>query len=439
MVNLWGPGAFSALRSALTRPPFTPSNLPGDQDDWSKDCTSPAARDGTEWKAAHLNILLAQLRNVVRPSGVPDSNLDDYLLMRAIRSGGLNYIQAGGTANALTLTYPAPTGPGSYSQLRYVFVVAPAANTRADVTINVNGIGARSILRRAGGKLRRGDIQPGPMLLVDTGSAYELFGAAGTSRTLLQANLTLYVSTSGSDVANDGLDPGSPFATLQKAWDTIVNGYDLNGFLAAVEIADGTFTAGFSATSAPLGATGGTGAVTFKSTSGVAANVIIAVPSGNAFRAQGGAQFTLQNITVQAPGASSSCLVATSGGLIAFTGLRFGTASLAHLNAANGGFIQATGSYAIVGGAQFHAVGSSGSIVSVGNVTVTLTGTPAFSAAFAYTQQGRVEFIGTLYGGGATGSRYNASENGVISTNGAGISALPGNAVGTLSSGGQYV
>src|SRR6185312_15265456 len=48
-------------------------------------------------------------------------------------------------------------------------------------------------------------------------------------RIKLSANLNLYVSSAGNDL-NSGLSPNSAFQTLQRAWNTIINGYDLNGF-----------------------------------------------------------------------------------------------------------------------------------------------------------------------------------------------------------------
>ncbi len=302
-----------------------------------------------------------------------------------------------------------------------------------------NGLGTRPILGRGGRKLRRGEIQPGPMLLIDNGLAYEIVGSGGSQRTLLQANLALYVGPTGSDSANDGLDPTAPFLTWGRALSEVLNSYDLNGYTVTVWIADGTYTAGLTATSAPLGSTAGTGAITFRSTSGVAANVLLGVTGANAITAQGGAQITLLNFTVQTLGTNTSGLVAATGGLIAHSGLIFGPCTLAHMNAANSGFIQATGNYSVSGNAAVHGVASTGGIVTTSGRTVTFIGTPSFSTAYAYAQEGRFEAVGTAYTGGATGSRYLAVENGVVTTNGAGATALPGNAAGSTSSGGQYL
>lgn len=346
----------------------------------------------------------------------------------AVQRGEWTYATASGTANALIVNL----SPTATARPKILLIKATLANTASAVTINVNGLGFYPIVARGGEALRRGDIQPGPQLLLDNGSAYELVGSGGTLRTPLQADLNLYVSTTGSD-SNDGLDPARPFLTLQKAWSEIVSNYDLNGFVATVNIADGTYNAGVSATSAPLGGNSGAGSVIFKSSSGNAANVTVTAAAGNTFLAQGGASYTLQDITVSATGTLASAVVAGPGGIIAVSGLRFGAATQAQLNA-SGGFIQASGNYSVVAGAPYHAVASFPGVFTNAGRTITLVGTPAFSGAWVYCEQGRVDSSSTLYSGGATGSRYDVRANGVLRIGGV---TLPGNAVGTQATGGQ--
>jgi hypothetical protein len=111
MGNLFGLSAFGAARPAATRPALTPENGAATPDDWMRDCTTPLLRDGTEFRAAWVNFIIANLRGLTRGSGVTDNNTDDNLLARAVRSNGLNRMNAGGTANAVTLTPIAPA-PG---------------------------------------------------------------------------------------------------------------------------------------------------------------------------------------------------------------------------------------------------------------------------------------------------------------------------------------
>lgn len=353
-----------------------------------------------------------------------------------VQSGKWIYAQAAGTANDLTATLT--PSPLSYAHLRMVMINATQANTRADVTININGLGSRSIVRKGGAPLRKGDIQPGPMLLLDNGTAYELIGTSGLFRTPLTANLDLYVSTTGSN-SNDGLTAASPFLTLQRAWSEVVNNYDLNGRVVTINIADGTYPGSTLATSAPIGGNAGTGTVVFRSSSGNASAVVINVTGGgNAFYAQGGAQFTLKDMTIQCSGTNGNAVAVGVGGVVAIDGVRFGACTLSHMNASNGGFIQASGNYTVFGSAAYHMVASaSGQIINAGR-TVTITGAPSFTA-WARCPQGRIDSTAVVYAGTATGSRFAVEQLGVITVAGAGLNALPGDTAGTQTSGGQYV
>jgi len=288
-----------------------------------------------------------QLNTVWRQSSVASAMLGEFILdygnLDALDDGSVDNLEtafvrtlqkqpwlfatAGGTANAITITLsPAPV---SYANLRIILVSATLANTSSVVTINVNGIGDRNIVRKGGGALRKGDIQPGPMLLLDNGSAYEISGTAGIYRTPLTGNLNVYVATSGADSGNDGLSVSSPFKTMSRAWSEIVNNYDLNGYTATVNVADGTYTGGVVATSSPSGGAAGTGSVVFKSSSGNASAVIVAqTTGGNIFLAQAGAQFTIKDMTLQCSGTNGNAVVAGAGGIVSVDGVRFGACTL---------------------------------------------------------------------------------------------------------------
>jgi hypothetical protein len=99
----------------------------------------------------------------------------------------------------------------------------------------------------------------------------------------------------------------------------------------------------------------------------------------------------------------------------------------------------ATGSYAISGGGLGHVLAASGGFVFTERLTVTLTGTPAFSAAYANALSlgGYIADIMT-FSGSATGKRYNVALNAIINTTTASATYFPGNASGTSATGGQY-
>jgi hypothetical protein len=163
MTNLLGPGAYGALRPAATRPPASPANGVSDPDDWFTNCTSPIAADGTVIDALMLNAWIAQKRNLIRRAGVVENNLDDMMIARAVRSNAMNWLTAGGAANAITLTPdPAFAATGHMTGTPLRFIVG-ATNTAA-VTCAVNGLTALNVRKRNGAALQAGDLRAGDLV-----------------------------------------------------------------------------------------------------------------------------------------------------------------------------------------------------------------------------------------------------------------------------------
>jgi hypothetical protein len=136
---------------------------------------------------------------------------------------------------------------------------------------------------------------------------------------------------------------------------------------------------------------------------------------------------------------SDSAFRARHGSLVRFQKVDFGSGVDQQVRADDGGMVEITGNYSISGNAGSHWIAVQGQVRCQGR-TITLTGTRAFSAAFAEAQDpGLVIVDGNTFSGAATGKRYNAVSNGVIRTNGAGANYLPGDAAGTTTTGGQYI
>jgi len=122
-----------------------------------------------------------------------------------------------------------------------------------------------------------------------------------------------------------------------------------------------------------------------------------------------------------------------------FRNIDFGACAGAHIICGNGAFVEAIGNYSISGGALRHLQSNPAGQINVAGKTVTITGTPAFSSAFALTVFGYMNVSGDTWSGAATGPRYSSSLNGIINTGGGGANYLPGNAAGSTATGGQYV
>jgi hypothetical protein len=262
----------------------------------------------------------------------------------------------------------------------------------------------------------------------DTSQWVESSGGSGSSgsREALAADRTYYVSTTGSDT-NSGLSAGSPFLTIQKAVNTIAT-LDIRIQTVTIQVADGTYTGDTRITAPFLGS----GSIKIVGNAATPANVII----GNV-ECDNGAVINVESVKLVPVVSASFCLYASNNGSIYFSNVQFGAATAAHMRAAAGGIITAYGNYSIVAAAPVHYQTIISGNIFVSNKTVTLTGTPAFSTAFANADSGgAMEIYNNTFTGAATGKKYQATLNGVIQTYTAAV--FPGSVAGTVATGGQY-
>lgn len=106
------------------------------------DRDTPSAVVGSKIPAKFPNFVLRELVDVIAKSGItPDDVLQ---LAEAIRSQKLNYFQAGGTANALTIT-PNPAVTDYANLVGVPFRIKPSALNTGAVTINVSGLGNKAV------------------------------------------------------------------------------------------------------------------------------------------------------------------------------------------------------------------------------------------------------------------------------------------------------
>lgn len=256
----------------------------------------------------------------------------------------------------------------------------------------------------------------------------------------LSANRTYYVSTTGSD-SNNGLTSGSPWRTLQHAWDYVQSRINLAGYAITIQVANGTYTSGISASGILTGSSS-PDSFTIQGNAGSPASVFINT-TGGAIAASNGGQITVSGVKIASATATVGAMSASRGGTIQFNNVNFGACSGYHINASSGGQILINGSYSITGGAinHYHAI-SQGAIsaLSGNSIVATLSGTPAFTifataltSALIYTQLADISFSG-----GATGSRYNSTLLSNIYTQGGGASFFPGDSAGTTGTSGIY-
>jgi hypothetical protein len=252
-------------------------------------------------------------------------------------------------------------------------------------------------------------------------------------REQLTANRTYYVRTDGSD-GNNGLanSSGGAFLTIQKAIDTVA-ALDLSIYNVIIQVADGTY-AGAVVVSGPWV---GSGTVTLQGNTATPANALLSTGANDCIVVLNGGTLTVTGFKLTNAG---SFLLHASSGSIRFSLLTFGTCNSQQVRATDGGRITATGNYSIDGGAGNHWSALGNAIFRVQGKTITLTGTPAFSLAFANADLSSTMLVnGNAFSGSAAGARYSATNNAVISSGGAGATYLPGNAAGSTGGGGQYI
>lgn len=119
----------------------------------------------------------------------------------------------------------------------------------------------------------------------------------------------------------------------------------------------------------------------------------------------------------------------------------FGASTAGHMFSQAGGTISAIGNYTISGAASFHAIASyNARIILQGlgsTITVTVIGTPAITI-FAYANDASyIRADNITYSGSATGTRFGVASNSVIDGT-TSDTYFPGNAAGTIASGGFY-
>lgn len=259
---------------------------------------------------------------------------------------------------------------------------------------------------------------------------------SGGGREMLSADRTYYVRTDGSN-SNNGLanTSGGAFLTVQKAVDVVYQTLDLGIYNVIIQVGDGTYSGGVLCNGPLIGS----GTLTIRGNSGTPTNVVFSTGSSISVISQNSAVVNLEYFKIT--NTASFGILASKKGHINFNGLDFGSVTSQQVRADDYGAITATGNYTISGGAGWHYTSVSG-MIRVQNKTITISGTPAYPAAFAECSMSGATMLinGNTFIGSATGPRYTVYLNGVIYTGGGGATYLPGNSAHATptATGGQY-
>jgi hypothetical protein len=275
--------------------------------------------------------------------------------------------------------------------------------------------------------------------VVDTAVA----AVSAAQRIRLAVATTFYVDGTLGNDANDGLAAGSGHAwlSIQHGIDMICNNYDINRQNVVLQVADGTYTT----TSTPFslypvtgwGTQGGHSELCIRGNLTTPANCLISAGT-NCFSMVSlitpwrieGFKFTATGEAISADGRS-----------FVYVGKNdFGACGVAHMGASYGSAIEIVAPYTISGSAPSHLNAFHMSHILNTGVLVTLVGTPAFSTAYAVANEMSCMDVQLMtFSGSATGQRYAANLNSLITSGGGGATFLPGSVGGTNDASSVYV
>lgn len=161
-------GPANAPNAVTARPADTRTF--GAADTWVQDCTSPAANDGTKVQAGFVNGLIGQWRNLIRGNGqtgaaadiVTQDNADDGMALKSIQHlvqrGLVHYAADSGSADALAVALTPPLAEYKVGTAPIRVQKSAAANATTTPTLNVNGLGPKTILRLDGTAIEPGEL-----------------------------------------------------------------------------------------------------------------------------------------------------------------------------------------------------------------------------------------------------------------------------------------
>jgi hypothetical protein len=276
---------------------------------------------------------------------------------------------------------------------------------------------------------------------IDANAASFKAGQPVESRIRLTKPTTFFISPTGKDDA-DGLTAEHPWHTMQHAYDIVSQNYDLAGFTATIQLANGTYTEEngkrINAVVCEGQIPGQVGPVRFIGNPNHPENVVISVTANNIFEVI----YTwahIEGMTLTGTG-STVGMLSYFDARVTFSHVNFGPMGTGIHMSAFGGIIMAYGDYGITGGAGYHLLSNTpGSRIHLDGKNVTISGDPKFSAAFAVAENGgMISVNGNKFKGtGATGARYISRNNGIISSSGD-ANYFPGDAAGSVATGGIY-
>lgn len=257
--------------------------------------------------------------------------------------------------------------------------------------------------------------------------------AALSVREQLTANRTYFVRTDGSD-SNNGLTDtaGGAFLTIQRAVNVAAT-LDLGIFNCIIQVAAGTYNG-----AVVLKSFVGAGQILIIGDDTTPANVII-TGGGNLISGTDFGRYLIAGVTIASTGLRN-IQVSGRGQLQYRNIVSKGAVGLnTHVTALNGAEVQSLGNITLNGSAQIGFLAANFGFMNLRGQPITFaSGTTIPSRGFQASDLGKVDMLSITFSGSFTGKRYEVNVNGVIFTNNAGETYIPGTIAGTTATGGIY-
>jgi hypothetical protein len=257
-------------------------------------------------------------------------------------------------------------------------------------------------------------------------------------RDKLTANRTYYVRTDGSN-SNNGLadSAGGAWLTWDYAVDFVVANLDLAGYTCTIQCG-GSGSRTFSNATVSLNPWTGGGTLQLLGNTTTPSEVTWDGTGTKLTATLGIGTLEVKGFTI-ASSNGYGLNINGAAGRVNVDAIVWGTCNNAHITMFGGLLKEYTTT--ITGNATHH-INLSGPTVYYEHVsTLTISGTPAFSGAYAKVEFGAVsnDYGGYTSASSATGVRYDVSANGILNTYGSGATYLPGSTAGSTATQGQYI
>lgn len=412
--------------------------------------------------AASIEYPQREIVNLIADAHLTPADTDLHQLARGVQSGQLIYADDTGAVNQISLAVSPPVT----ALIKGMAFITVFANDNTGPTLaSVSGLPFVEIVHPADlSSLHPLDIRKSAIgCLAFDGTHFQLAWSQAPAGSViyLTQNLDYYVGGAGASDNNDGTTATvsgthGPFATLQKAMNTIAN-FNLNGHNINVHVADGTYPA------LRLSRMAGSGTVFWIGDAAIPANCVINGNGVSAVLAQNcGAAHNFNGFAVQASGTftnDSMCgfNISGTGTQVAVSNIQYNTCNGSHFAVSQDAVASQSGKQIINGSAQggnpfmtsgWHIYVYGGGIIQSPSGSANwpiLSILGAFgggngggfiaSNILSFTQQMYQSITGASNWGGL---KYQVSANAIMTTSGSGINYYPGSVAGTVTTGGQY-